>query len=277
MVLGKNSQDPDYPHDTDAEQSDQGRGKGVAVAPQGTGQVIDRHIEKFKTDYIQNTDLTVMDNSRVTVEDRQQRTAEKDDQSRYDYGRNRRLQIRHACGPAAALHIAGAVVLSDKGRGSLAEASEQAEHHGFKVQRGRRGRHDVGTQRVDRRLDQNVRNGESHALQAGRHTDLDHIFQQIFFNGQMTERQVGRPVGAHQADHKDQRTDQVGDDGRDGDTVGIHAEDGDKENVETDVGNAADSQSRQGSTGVSLAAEDSGAEVIKQDDRHTAHVDAEIG
>ena len=221
-------------------------------------------------------DIAVGHNGGVIVENGHEIFAEAQDQ------RNGRAQHHRALDQAqrerlfAAAQLARAKVLSHKRRARLREGVQNVVGDDLDVKGRARGRHDHRAERVDGRLDDDVRCGKHRALHARRQADAQDAAKDRKVDFERARLQMNFLRRAAQSSVKQRRADGVGDDRRDGHAVDRHMQNDDEENVQRHVQNARGRQRDQRDLRLADAPENGRLKVIKQDHRHAGQIDAQI-
>ena len=275
MVQRKHGVDPHDAHAAHAEERQDRRNERDAKAAQVAGQDLIRQAEDIRSEENEQAAVADLDDLRVVVENGQQILARQQHDHDGDGGSDDVLAEGQKHGFFAAVDLAGAVVLADKGRARLAEGVEHVVGDDLDVERGARGGHDDGAEAVDGRLDDDVRHREDRALNTGRQTDAHDLAEDGGVDAQLLQLHAHQ-IAVQQAAQQQHGTDRVGEHRCDGDAVDVHLEHDDEKQVEDHVQDAGDRQRDERHLRVADAAEDGRLEVVEQNDRHAQQVDAQV-
>ena len=171
---------------------------------------------------------------------------------------------------------ARAVVLRHKGHGGLHKGRDDEVAVDLEGDGGGRSGDGGGAELVDGTLDEDVGEGEDHALQAGGKAYLHNLAQlrAPHLHGTQVEADVAFLVG--QNPYYTAGRHKVGADGGDGHAVHAHIAHQHKEEVEDDVHHAADAQPVEGPFGVAGRPQDGVAEVVDHHRGEAQSVDAQV-
>ena len=171
---------------------------------------------------------------------------------------------------------ARAVVLRHKGHGGLHKGRDDEVAVDLEGDGGGRSGDGGSAEAVDGTLDEDVGEGEDHALQAGGKAYLHNLAQlrAPHLHGTQVEADVAFLVG--QNPYYTAGRHKVGADGGDGHAVHAHIAHQHKEEVEDDVHHAADAQPVEGPFGVAGRPQDGVAEVVDHHRGEAQSVDAQV-
>lgn len=153
---GKGCIEPEDTGAADADQDDDSRRQGIAIAPQGAGNDIDDTVDIERAADEKEPGHAEGDDVGVTIEQANQRRRKVQDRNGHDSKEGRFYDEGHFGDAEAAAQVAGAVVLADKGRRSLTEAVDEAIDVEFDDDSRCRSRHGSGAEAVDGRLDEDI-------------------------------------------------------------------------------------------------------------------------
>ena len=213
---------------------------------------------------------------RVAVEDGEQRLSEKEDQSDGDAEADDALEKTQQQRFLAALDLARAEVLPDKGRARLRERVEDIVGDDLDVVGRARRRHDDCAEAVDRALNDDIRDGEHRALHTCGNADAQNLLEAQPVDAQLFRLKADDLVRFEQEDPQDRRADRVRQHRCDRDAVHAHVEHSHEEEVQDHVQNAGGRQRDQRNFRLTHAAEDRRLKVVEQDHRQARKIDAQV-
>ena len=275
-VLREDKVDPSDADAAYAEGRERGGHERDAEAAQIAGHDLIQKRENIGEEHDLQPVVAQRDDLRVVVEDGQQEAACQQHQRDGRAERNGVLDQAEVQRFAAAADLARAVVLADERRAGLIVGVHHVIGEDFDVAGGARGCHNDLAEAVDGGLDDDVGNGEHRALQSGGQADAQDHPQTAAVHAQVARLKADVLAGAQQAAEQQSRAEGIGDDGRDGHAVDGHMEHGNEEQIQQHVQHTGHRQRHERHARLTDAAEDRRLEVIKQDDRHTHQVDAQI-
>lgn len=144
VVQRKHGVDPHDAHAAHAEERQDRRNERDAKAAQVAGQDLIRQAEDIRSEENEQAAVADLDDLRVVVENGQQILARQQHDHDGDGRGDDVLAEGQKHGFFAAVDLAGAVVLADKGRAGLTEGVEYVVGDDLDVERGARGGHDDG-------------------------------------------------------------------------------------------------------------------------------------
>ncbi len=176
---------PRQPHAADADDGARRRDKGHAESAQVTGHGFLGKAEYVGKENILQADLSGADDVRVCVKNPEQLRAEQEYQ-RADHkgaeGALQQAQAQHALTPVI---FPGAVILAHEGGTGLAEGVHDIVGKYFKVVGSGRSCHNRCAEAVDRGLDDDIREGKDHALDACGYAYFQNLDQDVGVNAQL--------------------------------------------------------------------------------------------
>lgn len=137
-------------------------------------------------------------------------------------------------------------------------------------------RHDVGTEEIDRRLNDDVAQRKQRSLQSGGKTDPGDFPKDFPIGFQRFQGDMTIILFADQREENQNGTDDLRDDGGVGDAVGRHAESEHEQEIRTDIEYAGDRKINQRSLGIASGPKQGASEIVKQIERHADEVNPDI-
>ena len=169
-----------------------------------------------------------------------------------------------------------AEVLAGKAERGLIERIHRGIDKALNIARRGVARHGDRAERVDRRLDQHVRDIEDHALQARGQADLHHAQEFVLVKGEVLEVHAAHAVLLRQAQHNQRRGDDLRDHRRRCHARNAHIQHQHEQQVARNVYNACQRQEIQRPPRIPDRAQDRCAKVIQHGRRHADEVYAHI-
>ena len=146
----------------------------------------------------------------------------------------------------------------------------------FDVGRGGAARHRQGAEGVDGGLDQHVRDGKDHALDAGGQAHPDDLQQDGAADPHLFGVQLVAGAGLHQAAHHQEGGQVLGNGSGQGHARHIHMKGHHEKDVQAGVGDAGGGEEEQGPLGVADSPQDARAKVVDHHGGHPQKDDAHI-
>ena len=166
--------------------------------------------------------------------------------------------------------------MPDEGRARLRECIEDIEGEYLDVERCARGRHDHRAEAVYRRLDDDVRHRKQRALHACGQTDGENAAQDGQVDAKLFEVEVDIKLGAPELHEQDNGAYDIRDDRRYRNAADRHIKHRNEKQVQHNIQDAGYRQRNKRHPRLAHAAEYSGLEVIKQNDRQADKVNAQV-
>ena len=129
--------------------------------------------------------------------------------------------------------------------------------------------HHKGAERVDRRLDQHIGNGEQASLQTGRQADTDNLPHASPVDAALAQVQLDRAAGTEKAQQHQRHADHLAGHRRDGHARNVHVEHDHQQQVQEHVHQPRDHQ-------IAHRAHSRRAEIVQHVGRHAQEIDPDV-
>ena len=268
-----------YPRDAHAAHAEhrQYRGRERDREPsQVAGHDVVQKVKNMREHDIHHADIAGLDDLGVVVEYREQGLAEKQQYGDRRHERDKPLEHAQLERFLAAVDLARAVVLPDKGRARLRKCVDDIEGEYLDVERCARCCHDHRAETVYRRLDDDVRHRKQRALHACGQADAEDAAQDGQVDAKLFGVEADVKLGAPQLHEQDNGAYRIRDDRRYRNAADRHVEHRDEKQVQRNVQKAGYRQRNEGRFRLAHAAEDGRLEVIQQNDRQAGEVNAQV-